>query len=1271
MTNVVFVDKSRWNAMLVLGRLFMGFGGVGLLAATCLADSAQDWARMKRIAPRGYVCFRAEGAVNVDGQLDDAAWQRVPWTDDFVDIEDTEKPRPRFRTRAKMLWDDTYFYVGAELEEPHVSGSLTQHDAVIFHDNDFEVFIDPDGDNHEYFEFEMNALNTGWDLFLPRPYKDGGRAEDGWEIPGLLTAVHVNGTLNKPADEDRGWSVEIAIPWRVLQEYAHRPVPPHDGDRWRVDFSRVEWQYNIVDGKYQKVPQTPENNWVWSPPGIVDMHRPERWGYVQFSTGAPGSVQFQRDPAEKARDALLEIYHHQQAYRQKHGRWADKLDLLALDPASWNGLSKPPVLRMTSTGFRATVESPAGPAASETWTIRQDSRLRRATPHDDLDEALEFVLNEQAQAWNNGDIDAFMQHYWKSDELSFSSGGRTTRSWETTRQNYKRRYPTKERMGNLAFGAIEVQPLGADAALVLGHWHLQRSPAPIGGNFSLVFRKIDGAWVIVHDHTSLLENIARAEQSPAVQGALKRAGENRGELERALREVAPAEYRGMEFLIANMPDRDLTSLKADFLLENVRLAYQAWNAAPWKADLPEDIFFNNVLPYVNINESRERWRPEFVAQFQPLVKNAKTMSEAAAILNQQIFPLLKVRYSTQRRRADQAPSESIKSGLASCTGLSVLLIDACRAVGVPARFVGTPLWTNNSGNHSWVEVWDKGWHFTGAAEPNGMELDKAWFAGQAGTARRDDARHAIYAVSFQRTPLYFPLVWDSSIKDVFAVNVTDYYTSRAEKLPEGMVPIAFRAVEQAGGARVRVPLKITDASGAEVFTGTTNDESFDANHHLSVPLKQGDKYTATVQFPQGAVTQTLTAEPRDTPITFDQSLALAKPDPVPETSATLKSLQEFLARDRSERPELARQEFARVPLTKAEAARAEKLLWQDHAAYVRKTRAAEMAAHVLTEGDLQMPFNIKVFGEKPERGRSLFIAMHGGGNAPKEINDQAWANYSRYYQFEEGVYVNPRAPTNTWNMWHQDHIDRLFSRLIENLIVFEDVDPDRVYLMGYSAGGDGVYQLAPRMADRFAAAQMAAGHPNETSPLGLRNLPFTIHMGANDSAYNRNKVAADWDKLLGDLHQQDPGGYEYLVKLHPNKGHGMDREERVAIPWMAKFTRRRFPERIVWKQDDVQHDRFYWLAVPPKSAGDRAEVVADRRGQKFQIQATGVKRLIIRVNDEMIDFDQPVTVTSDGKELFSGKVLRNLAILSATLADYGDPRMVFSGEVTVDLPNAE
>ena len=220
------------------------------------------------------------------------------------------------------------------------------------------------------------------------------------------------------------------------------------------------------------------------------------------------------------------------------------------------------------------------------------------------------------------------------------------------------------------------------------------------------------------------------------------------------------------------------------------------------------------------------------------------------------------------------------------------------------------------------------------------------------------------------------------------------------------------------------------------------------------------------------------------------------------------SLQQYLAHPLDKRPVIAELPFAKVAFTKADAEAAQKLLWEDYAAMIRQTRQDEIKDRMLHDGNLEMPFFYQVFGEKPAGGRSLFISMHGGGNTAKQVNDQQYENQKRLYKPAEGVYLAPRAPTNTWNLWHEPHIDRLFARLIEDLIVLEEVDPNRVYIMGYSAGGDGVYALAPRMAARLAAASMMAGHPNDTSPLGLRNLPFAIHVGALDGGYGRNKVAA-------------------------------------------------------------------------------------------------------------------------------------------------------------------
>lgn len=302
--------------------------------------------------PAVYVAHRAETPITVDGRLDDAAWRAAPWTDYFVDIEGARKPLPRYRTRVKMLWDDRFLYIAAEMEEPHVWGTLTERDSVIFHDNDFEVFLDPDGDSHRYFEFEINALNTGWDLFLPKPYKDGGKADNSWDMDGLLTAVHIDGTLNDSSDRDRGWSVEIAMPWESFRGQTSAALPPRDGDHWRINFSRVEWRHRVANGRYEKIPGLREDNWVWSPQYAINMHQPERWGYVQFSTAAPGTVDARRDPTHDARGRLHAVYNAQREFHRRHKRWAATLAELGL---RWPAGEPTPEMRKTAEGWEAAV----------------------------------------------------------------------------------------------------------------------------------------------------------------------------------------------------------------------------------------------------------------------------------------------------------------------------------------------------------------------------------------------------------------------------------------------------------------------------------------------------------------------------------------------------------------------------------------------------------------------------------------------------------------------------------------------------------------------------------------------------------------------------------------------------------------------------------------------------------------------------------------------------------------------------------------------------
>lgn len=284
--------------------------------------------------PKHYVCYQAKSALTIDGNLNEPSWEQAPWTDYFQDIEGDKKPSPRFKTRAKMLWDDKYLYVAAEMEEPHIWAKLTERDCVIYHDNDFEVFIDPDGDTHGYYEFEMNAFNTVWDLLLVRPYRDHTAVLDHFNFNGLKTAVNIHGSLNNADDIDKKWTVEIAFPLDAFEFNSGNPIK--DGAQWRINFSRVEWQTVVTNGKYEKKinPKTkksfPEDNWVWSPQGEIAMHIPEMWGFLQFSEKkvGTGTDKFVFNKEELVKWELRNIYYAQREYHRLNGKYASKIEQL-------------------------------------------------------------------------------------------------------------------------------------------------------------------------------------------------------------------------------------------------------------------------------------------------------------------------------------------------------------------------------------------------------------------------------------------------------------------------------------------------------------------------------------------------------------------------------------------------------------------------------------------------------------------------------------------------------------------------------------------------------------------------------------------------------------------------------------------------------------------------------------------------------------------------------------------------------------------------------
>ena len=241
----------------------------------------------KIILPKHYIVNKINDQINIDGKDDELAWSNAIYTDDFIDIEGDKIPRQK--TNVKMLWDDKFLYVFAKLYENHIWGDITKRDEVIYYNNDFEVFINPNDDVFSYGEIEINALGTEWDLFLNRPYRLKGKADSSWDINGLKSAVDMSGTLNDPNDLDDYWTVEIAIPLKEIEKLntSRKDEKVISGDVWRINFSRVNWDFEINNGVYSRKKENgkylPEYNWVWSPQGIINMHVPENWGYLVFS----------------------------------------------------------------------------------------------------------------------------------------------------------------------------------------------------------------------------------------------------------------------------------------------------------------------------------------------------------------------------------------------------------------------------------------------------------------------------------------------------------------------------------------------------------------------------------------------------------------------------------------------------------------------------------------------------------------------------------------------------------------------------------------------------------------------------------------------------------------------------------------------------------------------------------------------------------------------------------------------------------------------------
>ena len=337
--------------------------------------------------------------------------------------------------------------------------------------------------------------------------------------------------------------------------------------------------------------------------------------------------------------------------------------------------------------------------------------------------------------------------------------------------------------------------------------------------------------------------------------------------------------------------------------------------------------------------------------------------------------------------------------------------------------------------------------------------------------------------------------------------------------------------------------------------------------------------------------------------------------------------------------------------------------WTDS---VRKATSEAYQSKKMTIDGHTMPLAWSVDSTKGAHKMPLYISLHGGGGAPAELNDQQWRNQQVIYK-TDGVYLCPRAPFNTWDLHFHPESDTFYRRIIAMMVAWLDVDPNRVYLMGYSAGGDGVWRLAPRMADTWAAASMMAGHPGDVRLENLYNLPFMIWCGGNDAAYDRNNQCRQRIAQMDSLHRVHPDGYRFEGHIIEGKGHWMDRVDTAAVSWMAQYERNPFPSVIVWRQSDVQKPYFYWISVPTDELARDKELRLHASGNTIDIDHSDYSQITLWLSDQLFDLDSPITVRHRGRTLFQGRVRRSAATLRHTLFQRNDPSYMCPAQLTLQL----
>jgi pimeloyl-ACP methyl ester carboxylesterase len=768
---------------------------------------------------------------------------------------------------------------------------------------------------------------------------------------------------------------------------------------------------------------------------------------------------------------------------------------------------------------------------------------------------------------------------------------------------------------------------------------------------------------------AIAENATSRWWSDATEHALAEAGTNRLEWMKALEETPAAQHDEIQFLIENAPLADLQSLSAGFLLKNILLADASFQSAPWKNLIPREIFLNEILSYACVNETRDDWRPMLHKICAPLVSHCQNPGEAACRLNETIFKIVKVRYSTDRQNACQSPAESMRNGLASCTGLSILLVDACRAVGIPARLVGTPMWADLTGNHSWVEVWDSGWHFVGAAEPDSHGLDCAWFQQKASRAVADVPLHAIYAASFKKTSIAFPLDWAPYVHWVNAVNVTARYASKTVAASPNKIQLLVKIIAAGNDHRIAAKVTVDNITNSVVhFEGISKGETADLNNVLTFELPVDGVYQVC------AALGSQTTEQIFIPGTNAQQqvdLSLGEFNPLaPRDEARLKTaLAEFFTAPREKKSRWKFERRLEELLLKNDPA-VRLAAWETFkSAPIHDAFKQNFDAKQVHFENYSSPYTVKYVGVHPTNGWALFIAMHGGGGAAKAVNDEQWGEMQHYYKDHPDaggyIYLALRAPNDTWNGFYDVYVYPLIANLVHQFLLFGDVNPDKVFIMGYSHGGYGAFAIGPKEPDLFAAIHASAAAPTdgETTVVTLRNTIFTCMVGGVDVMYGRRSRDEMFRAEISWLRGDRTDIYPDTVNIVERNGHtGLP--DRDLIKDMYPAVRNPVPRELTWLMTDSVVTDFFWLHTD--APGKQKQIAATCRDNQITVTTTNVTEATVLLDSRLVDFQKPVMLECNGK-ISMQKIMPSLRTLCETLQRRCDPGLAYTAKVVLPI----